>query len=224
MITHEDYELWLTHHRDLFRMHTEEDLAMFAAWWPLLKTYTLVELNEATDWLALRDVKMYRRDEQLGELRRRIAQRRFERLRAEAEQQQEGFIECSLCSGTGVVIVPHPRYVINDQWMPNGNSYPTCGVLCQCTRGVKRYEAAKYYALENNGKRKDGVPVKVSMTLQEYETKNPEWFHQIAERNKSLMAEGQARMASERAQAAHGGLDAKEVRNRLAANWEAKKG
>lgn len=210
-MTVDDYEKWMEHHKALFQMHTDADQKMFVAWWPLLRGYALAELLDASNHLVTREVKTFK-TEQLAAIRMRITQRRHEKFQAECAQDSFLSTACEMCGNTGFAIVPHLAFVIDGQWQPLGNSFPTVSVHCSCSKGARLHEAVVRYGQENEGKRKkDKQPVVVQLTLAGYEQKNQRWRDQVRDRESMLLEEEEAHQAAMEAS----GLEAAPCSRRL---------
>lgn len=209
----EEYEAWVNHHRALFQLNSTADTAMFAAWWPLLWNYEHDELIEASNHIAITNGGLWR-TEHLSEIRQRVTGRRLERFRLESEQQQQqaGYMECGLCRGLGWVVVPHPNFIINRAWQPVGNSWPTASVYCQCSKGARRAEHARAYAMEN-----PKVKLPAMLTLAGYEQKNPNWAQQMADRENAEKDEAHAKTVAQHAHTQQGAVDLRGILRRLTA-------
>lgn len=188
---------------------------MFAAWWSLVASYAVYELVEASNHIAVNQSGLWR-TEHLRELRQRVAVRRRDRYAAEAEQKV-GFIECSVCHGSGWAVVPHPRWVIEGEWQSDGNHWPTAAVYCYCGRGQRLLSHAQAYNQDS-----PKHPRAIGMTLERYEGLNPRWHQQMEDRANASKDEAHAKVMAAHAQKLHGKLDITEISKRLAEKFKVK--
>jgi len=176
-----EWDKWLNYHATIFALRDREGLAMLESWRKVFEgaRYTGLELEEATDWLAGHEPPRYRSDH-LPALHRRILQTRAVHYRRpEVEPDTKG--TCTVCGGTGLVNVPHPRGIAQGYWVPiklargSETTLYTATVLCTCALG--RWMAQR------------GNPDKPQMRLEEYEKLNPDWLEQREARWAQLQAE-----------------------------------
>lgn len=162
------YVAWAAEYGAMFGMDRAEHGAMFEAWWKVfaLRQYTHQELERATLSIAGRSVPLKWRDDHLAEINATIGRIRTSDATAAATAKFEAELGakscCEKCSDTGMVIVPHPRFVTHGVWEFKGTTQPTAAVVCPCYRGRAIVEAQMAKARD-----------KRHMTLAEYEQQIP---------------------------------------------------
>ena len=104
---------WAQYHATLFGLDTERDAEMLLAWVDVFREagYDAGELREASQWLAAHDAPRYRSDP-LAAIQAHVRQRR-ERQLTRRDQAPDDRGACTLCGGSGRVIVPDPRAELN---------------------------------------------------------------------------------------------------------------
>ena len=174
---------WVKHHATVFGLHAEADVMTLLSWEPLFVAagYTSGDLHAATDWLAVNAPPKFR-TEHLGAIQSRIRDTRAVAYRAEMNAGGEDRGTCTLCGGTGRVVVPHVAGVRDGQWVPidaarGGASYYTMAVLCRCALGA-------WVLAHNEEHLRERVPGKRLVTLGEYEQRNPRWRVQREQRRR----------------------------------------
>lgn len=161
---------WVAIHCERFGLDRPAERAMVQSWQPAFAAagFTLEDLMSATDYMTTRAAPRFRTDH-LALIQQHVSERRRVIVR-EAEEFDRGFdaAECDLCRNCGWVIVPHPRYVVEGKWQA---PFPTCAVVCSCSRGRHYHEAdqADYEAKRAKGRRQP------SLTLETYARKFPDW-------------------------------------------------
>lgn len=185
----DDYDRWVTYHSTLFGFEKDRDLAMLDAWGSLFRGagYKPAELFEASNQLALNAPPKWR-SEHLAAIQDRIKARRIEAMAAAAKEELS-WPSCEICGGCGMAIVPLLRFVQDGKWI----SWQTCAVFCRCVRGQREFghcQAAK----------------KRTLTLAEYESRNPDWFVQVEERRQMELAQAKARDQTAAADRTYGPL------------------
>lgn len=162
------YADWAKKYVTTFGMDKPSDLHMAALWEPSFEAsgYSIQELDYALLEIA-RNPPEYRTEhlrkihESIGERRRRDANERQRDLDA-----INGFEGCSLCGDTGIVVVPHLRFVQDGTWTvyPGRAWKPIFGVSCTCEQGRRVATCPRKTML---------------MGLEKYESVNPGWQKQI---------------------------------------------
>lgn len=183
------FRQWADRHAAIFGLTSPQDLEMFAAWRGAFVSagFTFSELNAATDWMVKQSAPEFR-NEHLKMIQTFIRQRRDEQRRFEQQTAAPmGKSYCSLCGGTGMVVVPHPRFVIDGEWTMNSSYQPTAAVSCLCEVG-KRIEQAQFNK-ERNQK---------LMSLGLYETRIPRglWTALLHHKSKAAGANKKAEEAT----------------------------
>lgn len=165
-----EFDDWAGKHAIIFGMLKPEERQMINLWRPIFAScgYTLAELQYATDVIA-RDPPKYR-GEHLERIHTVIGA--FRKRKADDEASAMAAIDeyevCKNCRSTGWVFVPHPRYIVNWEWVmyPGTASKPVAAVTCSCDLGVR---------ISTTHQRKR------SIGLEQYEERNPDWKKQMVE-------------------------------------------
>jgi hypothetical protein len=146
--------------------------------------YTVAELREATTYLAQGNAPKFRTGH-LPALQARLRSERLKRHHAEnAALDQAGFT-CSDCGGSGWVVVPHLRFILDGEWIDSS----TMAVTCRCARGER---IAGTYRMPLTEKSADNRHRPVAMRLVDYELRNPNWFQQQRSHEQQLAAASMA--------------------------------
>jgi hypothetical protein len=178
----EGFEQWAQRHAEIFGMTSEAELKSILAWRDLFDAagYRSDELEAATRYLALRPAELAAGDERFGgkmlmhlaAVQRRIIDCRALIYRADVAEIEQTRGTCTLCSGSGRVIVPHRLAIEFGEWMPIkvargglGATYYQA-VLCTCPLG--RWVGAHITKDEHRPSR-----------LEDYEKENPAWRWQL---------------------------------------------
>lgn len=176
-----NYATWSRKYVTTFGMDKPTDLQMAALWEPVFEAsgYSCEELDYALQMIA-RNPPEYR-SEHLRKIHEVIGeQRRRESCDLQAAQDAvDGFEACKLCLSSGIVVVPHIRYVTNGVWntYPGRTWKPIFGVSCRC----------------DLGRRVSACPRRVMlMTLDKYDGLNPGWERQMVAEQKAKAAQRQA--------------------------------
>jgi len=208
-MTPDEWAKWTDHHATLFDLRSEDDLAMFAKWRPLLAGFSLADMTEASNWIAANAASKYR-TQHAELLIRRVTFRRADQTRKRREQEdreREG-PDCGFCHGVGLVIgVPHPRAVSDGVWTP---PYYTCAVTCRCRRGADRHERFTAEATQSNGR------CPLPMSLDYYEAIVPEWGQLVQDRENRRKDQDAANETAATADRRAGPLDLTAVKRRIA--------
>lgn len=207
MGTSEQWKEFCRAHAELFALDTPADARMLAAWWPLLGSYDLAELLEASRFLVGLE-QASRKREHCGLIRSRILGQRREREKQWDEAGWREREDCSRGCDLGVLFVPHPRSLLGGDWV-----YPwyTCAVFCLCPRGESRRER-----LWNSHQKSEGK-LPQPMSLADYEQRVPRWRELLAERESSRRDQAVEQLAA--AEADQWPVLIAEVRRRLAERY-----
>ncbi len=122
----------------------------------------------------------------LDAIQRRVRDRKAVQHVREDEERREEESTCTLCGNSGMVEVPHPKGVVNGEWVQqrvgrNPSQY-TIGVTCPCPAGQWRYkQQANYLAGKHKDAGKDGPPP-LPWSLDAYQQRNPKWREQMRQR------------------------------------------
>ena len=175
----DEFKAWCKQHAALFGA---VEAVSFLAWRRVFEAagYTAAELAEASDWLALNRLPRWP-NEHLAGITVRIKDRRAVEYRREVQVSDDGELgTCTLCGGSGRVIVPHRLGVRNASWvairLTRGlASHYTEAVLCRCALG--RWVGSRIFSEEQR-----------PSTLADYEKINPHWPEQMRARQKEMLA------------------------------------
>ncbi len=165
------FSTWAKRHCTVFAFDKEKSASVIS-WEGLFAAanYTPDELNEATDWIAL-NAPGLKPWEHLAAIQDRI-----KRCRSVANEVKVDNWKCDDCQGTGRIVVPQLEGVRGEEWLPRdvgaGPQYYTCAVRCHCERGKQDFST-----LPRGKKESEGM-----MTFATYNTANPSWRRQIADR------------------------------------------
>ena len=197
----QEFSEWVSHHATVFGLTAESDTRTLSAWLPVFSTggHTVEDLFAVTDYLAAHPEALNREERFSGKLACHLAAilDRLKEIRAivyqkdvKAHEHERG--TCTLCSGSGYVIVPHPKAVHDGQWVPvktarAGPSWYTAAVLCTCALGRWVGEHVK--------------EEKRPMSLEYYtQAINPYWREHMAQRQASHLARAQLQEPDENLQ------------------------
>lgn len=177
-MTDPEYTAWIKHHRSLFQLTTEDDARMFGSWRPLLLEFHQADLIAGSNWIAVNKPDEFR-TKHLRMLLDFVRAKHAKLRAAELESQHaDGAVECPLCRGDGLVLVPHPAYVRDGVWYPHGLSRVTAAVFCFCNRGTVRYQGVIQAHSQGRCKR--------PMTITAYEVRVPHWPQLLVEEENRL--------------------------------------
>lgn len=122
------YGNWIDRHARAFGLDRDSDKEMLGEWASVFSSdgYTPDELDAATTAMLSNPPRF--RNEHLLAIHRSVKASRRPR-----QPIAEDYIgECVLCGNTAFVVVPHPAYVVNFEWIPPRY---TAAVLCSCGLG-----------------------------------------------------------------------------------------
>jgi len=160
-----DWPDWIQFHSTFYGWDQERELKMLLAW----STYFASEGYGPEELLAaskdLTGVKIFKREETIHELEKALRIRR-ENYRRTVKPEMA---DCSMCRGTGLVLVPFLKHVKNGIWTSKAKSW----VICICINSLPYKSTAS-----GDGK-------KSGMTLEIYELRNPDWMRHMAQAEES---------------------------------------
>lgn len=135
-----DWIAWSQSHATMFALRMNEDLDMIASWRPILDQFSRAELETASRELIKNPPQF--RDKHVAGLLRILHHRRGELARQFAQQtdlDEEARLRCGVCKGTGAVVVPHPKCMIQGEFVAGPAGYKTtAAVTCTCARGMRK--------------------------------------------------------------------------------------
>lgn len=167
------YDDWMLRHQTIFGFSFDNDVAMLLSWVEIFRLagFAPVELDEATTWLALGNMPS-KREQHLRAIQDRVREQRSRALTRRSAEDERG--TCTLCGGTGRVIVPLPHPL---RWM-------TQAVLCRCSLG-------RWFGDQQ------GSAKTLQRTLGDYEREFPDWRQTMKDHDeylkKSIQAESLSR-------------------------------
>lgn len=160
-----DWPDWIQFHSTFYGWDQERELKMLLAW----STYFAGEGYGPEELLAaskdLTGVKIFKREETIYELEKALRIRRDNYRRTVKPE----VADCSMCRGTGLVLVPFLAHVKDGIW----TSKIKCWVSCICLNSLPFKTTA-------SGEGKKSV-----MTLEIYELRNPNWMRHMAQAEES---------------------------------------
>lgn len=191
-MTRDEYDAWAAEHGLMFGFNAfDADLKMLLSWFAVFERYDCRAMRAATAALARRTVPIKQLRDHLQALQLELREYLALEYLTRREQRSEDLGTCSLCSGSGLVLVPHPAAVRDDQWLPlragTIPGYYTTAVVCSCPLG-----GHKLLQLDDAQDRAKSLGRRI-LTLREYEQHNPLWQEQkrqhAAEKVASRVAE-----------------------------------
>jgi len=160
-----DWPDWIQFHSTFYGWDQERELKMLLAW----STYFAGEGYGPEELLAaskdLTGVKIFKREETIYELEKALRIRRDNYRRTVKPE----VADCSMCRGTGLVLVPFLSHVKDGIWTSKIKSW----VSCICINSLPFKTTA-------SGEGKKSV-----MTLELYELRNPNWMRHMAQAEES---------------------------------------
>lgn len=185
----EEFDLWAKHHAAIFALSEKFVAETMSQWFHLFAAagYTARELLEASEWLTTHNPPQKTWDH-LGAVQARIRSVRAVDYRRQVDSHDNDRGTCSLCSGTGRVVVPHLAGVEGDKWVSvkvarSGSSYYTQAVFCCCALG-------NWYDSRNSDDKRP-------MRLEAYEVRNPNWRQQMKARDREQGHEARLKRSPE---------------------------
>ncbi len=116
----------------------------------------------------------------LDAIQRRVRDRKaVQHVRQDEERREEEGV-CVLCGNAGMITVPHPKGVVNGEWVQQkvargGASTYTIGVTCPCPAGRWRYDQQTAYLSERHARARKEGPAPRPWSLDAYQKFNPKW-------------------------------------------------
>lgn len=184
-MTSAEYTNWQSFYRSVFCVNAAPtDAAMFSHWGEVLGVFSFAELRAATLEVASSpEPRAAWRQNHLSMLKAAVMSARYKLQRAEQDEldrQYRDAGECPRkCTG-GMLFVPHPHCVVNDDW-----TYPyySAAICCSCPRGSARYNARSQSDQEND--RRTGV----WLDIRTYEALHPEWELMVQRHDSKIKSE-----------------------------------
>lgn len=180
-----EYAEWQVFYRTVFCINpAPTDSAMFSHWCEVLGTFSFAELRAATLEVASSpEPRAAWRQNHLSMLKAAVMAARYRIQRAEQDEldrQYKAAGECPRKCTAGMIFVPHPHCMVNDDW---AYPYYTAVIVCDCPRGSIRFNARADHDIE---KRRDPW-----MDIRTYDALYPGW--------EDLVGRHAAKIKSERA-------------------------
>lgn len=169
---------WLLEYASAVGLNTPDELRSAALWRDVFKAGKYGEDEVRTAGLAVLanlpaladspDRFLGKAPMHLAAIQRRLRSGRAAGLSHSQEMPtaDERLGVCALCGGTGRVSVPHPKAVVNGQWVQVNGRFYSLAVVCDCALGTWLL-----YRLDR-GKVK-------FLLLREYHAGNPRWREQL---------------------------------------------
>jgi len=179
-MTDSEFSEWAVFHGGMFSLVKDSDVHMFSAWKVFFLTagVTAQELREATLSMAKTPPKW--RDDHLVAINSHVRASRAKRWQLEQQQfdENEADCECDLCGNRGYVIVPHEKAIRGGKWCGNCDTWV---VWCRCSQG--------FHQAERNARQEAEKPgFGVGLTLDQYETRYPQWKEMVAQHERETQA------------------------------------
>ena len=178
-----EFTAWAERHLKTFGLTpSAKDRETIDLWYPIFTAsgYTAAELDYATQTMARNPPKY--RSEHLPGIHAAIGGLRKEAAQDDRRDRDtiEAYEVCKDCGDSGWAWVPHPRFVVDGEWVPfQGRTYkPEAALPCMCPRGRRILGSW-------TGKKR-------TLSLEQYDSWNPEWRQQIRERDAAQKAEREA--------------------------------
>jgi hypothetical protein len=176
-MTPEKYTEWARMHAELFGLRDAADARLVSLWAPCLMPFDFEELRDASYAVAVdpRDMRRFR-ENHLSMLREAILAKRAEVAGHERDRLDAMYsrAECNDCFGVGLVRVPHPDFLLDEE-MQRGFFIV---VACLCPSGIARFNgiSARLTEAEANYRIID---------LAQYEALHPDWRRILAARQQT---------------------------------------
>jgi len=161
------FDLWQRIHRDLFGLHSADDVRMVGLWDGSLSGYTFEELRDASFAIAADPTERARfRANHLAMIHEFVHARRADTAARERARQDREYASaaCANCHGVGVVRVPNADFIVDGAFTREF----FVEVACACGVGAARFNAinARLAAAESDRRILD---------LAQYEAMVPDW-------------------------------------------------
>jgi hypothetical protein len=197
---------WVLHHATLFGMDTDPEKKTLLSWRELFVVqlgYSREEMFAASDAVATSLPVPRFRNEHLDRLQAAVQKHRRETLTRRREAEA-AFVaeqsECPLCLGCAWVTVPHPRDVVDGEWLGKH----TLAVLCGCPLGRREQALNEEFCQRPRAGETRRRPK--AMTLDEYEVHCPQWQIQVKRQEAADRAVRRAKSVTEDVDRARGRL------------------
>jgi hypothetical protein len=197
---------WSRNYLETFGLSGDAEIAAVMSWRKVFEAsdYTVAELTSATIHIASQPARIARQagdarylgkmTAHLEAIRAVISAARTIDYRADVDDRRDDLGTCTLCGGTGRVIVPDIRCISDGLFVrlrvarkSEGTLY-TCAVCCSCDLGNWYYGRTQVRRGRHKGKR--------MQKLSDYETKNPFWKSQLEQREMEKLSVASHREAS----------------------------
>lgn len=190
-MTKQEFAIWARDHAIAFGLNLDGDLQMILSWFDAFSAngYDIGDLRQATQSMIGGATPQFRTDH-LRLIKASATASARNRSTKAKDSEASGWSACSLCCGSGWVIVPHRQSLANGV-MVRGL---TMGVACLCQKGLATSQSDK-----------------APLTLARYEKWNPAWREQLETWDRGL-----AEMAKAKAKAEHADKSARAIVNRVA--------
>lgn len=180
-MTPKEYEQWRRLHGDLFNLHSPDDLRLFTLWERCLGAFEFEELRDAS-FAVVTDPSDKRRfrENHLAMLREAVLAERAEAATRERDRldRQYNRAECDDCFAVGLIRVPHPDWLVNDELERSVFMV----VTCPCPAGVAKFNAVAARLIDTEARHK-------IIDLAEYEALHPDWRNILAARQEAQARE-----------------------------------
>jgi len=136
------FDLWQRIHRDLFGLHSADDVRMVGLWDGSLSGYTFEELRDASFAIAADPTERARfRANHLAMIHEFVHARRADTAARERARQDREYASaaCANCHGVGVVRVPNADFIVDGAFTREF----FVEVACACGVGAARFNAIK---------------------------------------------------------------------------------
>lgn len=193
----EEYFAWQGFYRTVFCIQASPtDGAMFSHWGEVLGVFDFAELRAATLEVASSpEPRASFRQNHLSMLKSAVLANRFKRQRAEQDELDRQYRDASSCPNEctgGLVFVPHPHCMVNDDW---AYPYYSACVCCSCPRGSQRFNSRAEQDAEKNRRTGSWIDIR------SYEAIYPEWRELVRKHNAKIMSEREGEYYAKRADA-----------------------
>lgn len=197
---------WVKAYAVRFGMDSEPEVKTLLSWRELFVVqlgYSRDEMFLASDAVATSLPVPRFRNEHLDRLQSAVQKARRETLVARRETEAAFAVEqseCRLCLGCGWVSVPHPRDVVDGEWLGKH----TLGVTCHCALG--RLEQQRHDEFTSKPRPGEHRVRAKAITLEEYEGHCPQWQLQVKRKEAAERAVRKAKAVAEDTDRARGRL------------------
>lgn len=178
-MTQDEFNGWAREHATAFGMTDPKEAAMILSWFDAFSAagFIVFDLRYATQSMIAKAAPQFRSDH-LRLIQSNATASARKRATKAKESDAAGWSSCSLCCGSGWVIVPHRESLANGL-MVRGL---TMGVACLCAKGLATSQSDK-----------------APLTLARYEKWNPAWREQLDIWDRGLWEMAKAKTKAENA-------------------------